>query len=71
MDKAITDARQITDGDARVKAYQEIVKTIGADRPAVPIMAYRHSRGHPSRVNNLTYSPHGSARLRRAAGSTQ
>ncbi len=59
VDKAITDARQITDGAARVKAYQDIVKTIGADSPAVPIMAYRHGRVTSDRVYNLTYSPMG------------
>ncbi len=59
VDKAITDARQITDGDARVKAYQEIVKTIGAAAPAIPIMAYRHGRVTSDRVYNLTYSPMG------------
>ena len=58
-DKAITDARQITDGAARVKAYQEIVKTIGAQSPAIPLMAYRHGRVTSDRVYNLTDSPMG------------
>ena len=59
VDKAITDARQITDGAARVKAYQAIVKTIGAQSPAIPIMAYRHGRVTSDRVFNLTDSPMG------------
>jgi oligopeptide transport system substrate-binding protein len=59
VDKAITDARKITDGAARVKAYQEIVKNIGATVPAIPIMAYRHGRVTSDRVFNLTDSPMG------------
>jgi oligopeptide transport system substrate-binding protein len=59
IDKAMTDARQITDGDARVKAWQEINRTIGDFVPAVPIMAYRHSRVTSDRVYNLIDSPMG------------
>ena len=51
-------ARSI-DSDKRVKAYQAIVKTIGANAPVIPIMAYRHGRVTGARVNNFTYSPMG------------
>ena len=58
VDKAITDARQITDGAARVKAYQEIVKTIGADSSCRPDHGLpARLRVTSDRVYNLTYSP--------------
>ncbi len=59
VDKAILAARAMTDESARVAAFQKIVKQIGDDVPAVPIMAYRHGRVTSSRAHNLVYSPMG------------
>ena len=59
VDAAIDKARTIVDVDERIKAYQDIVKIIGADNPVVPLDTYAHHNVASDRVNNLTYSSQG------------
>ncbi len=63
VDKAITDARQIADSDKRVKAYQEIVKTIGAGRSCHPDHGLPARSGHGCPGEQSHLQPDGSARL--------
>jgi oligopeptide transport system substrate-binding protein len=55
VDKALVEARAITDTAARVAAYQEINKTIQADMPVAPIMFYRHHNVTSDRLHGFTY----------------
>lgn len=59
VDKALDDARKITDDAARIKAYQEIDKTIAADNPVLPLMFYKHTRVGSKRLHNFTYDAQG------------
>jgi oligopeptide transport system substrate-binding protein len=56
VDAAMKAARETADTAARIKAWQEINKTIAAAVPAIPLMAYRHARVASDRVNNLVFS---------------
>ncbi len=55
VDKALDEARAITDTAARVAAYQEINKTIAADMPVAPIMFYRLHHVTSDRLHDFTY----------------
>lgn len=59
VDKALEDARKITDDAARIKAYQEIDKTIAAQNPVLPLMFYKHTRVGSKRLHDFTYDPQG------------
>lgn len=59
VDKAIADARKITDGAKRIAAYQDIEKTIGEQTPVAPLTFYAHRHVGSARVRNLVYSPMG------------
>jgi peptide/nickel transport system substrate-binding protein/oligopeptide transport system substrate-binding protein len=59
VDAAMTAARATTDTAERIAAWQAINKTIQADVPAIPLMAYRHGRVCSERMNNLVYSAMG------------
>ena len=63
VDQAIIEARGITATPERLKAYQEIVKAIGEDAPAIPIVAYKHQYLGSERVRGLVYSPLGLCNL--------
>jgi oligopeptide transport system substrate-binding protein len=56
VDKAIEDARKITDTQARIKAYQDIDKTVGSTLPDIPLMFYKHHHVTSSRVHDLIFS---------------
>lgn len=56
VDAAISDASKLADADARMKAFQEVDKTIGAQLPVIPVMFYRHHHVASSRVHDLTFS---------------
>jgi len=66
VDAKILEARQITDTDARVKAYQDIDKLIAADVPVVPVMFYKHSRVGSQRLNDFFFGPNMIADLPKA-----
>lgn len=55
-DKGIEDARKVVDTAARLKAYNEVDKLIGADTPVAPLMFYKHNFVASARVHDLTYS---------------
>ena len=57
IDQALIEARGITSAPERLKAYQEIVRAIGEDAPAIPIVAYKHQYLGSDRVHGLVYSP--------------
>ena len=57
VDKAITDARKITDGAKRIAAYQDIDKKISEANPIAPLTFYAHRHLGSARVRNLIYSP--------------
>ncbi|MFA5844297.1 MAG: peptide ABC transporter substrate-binding protein [Coriobacteriia bacterium] len=56
IDKQMVDARKITDGAERIKAWQAIDKTIGEALPVIPVMFYKHHHVGSERVHDLTYS---------------
>ncbi len=56
VDAGLDAARSTTDPAARIAAYQEIDKTIGAELPVIPIMFYKHHNVASDRVHNFTYS---------------
>jgi len=56
VDAAITDARKITDGAARIKAYQAIDKTVGEALPDIPLMFYKHHHVTSARVHDFVFS---------------
>lgn len=55
VDKALVEARAITDTAARIAAYQAINQTIQADMPVAPIMFYRHHNVASDRLHDFTY----------------
>ncbi len=57
VDEALVAARQIAEEDERVRAYQEIARTIGDDAPVVPVVMYRHRHVVSERVRGFVYSP--------------
>jgi ABC-type transport system substrate-binding protein len=57
IDKAITDARSMTDATASLAAEQAAVKLIGDYCPDIPIMYYSHDFVGSGTVSNLTCSP--------------
>lgn len=59
VDAALAEARQITDADERIAAYQDIQMMIGEDIPVIPIMYYQHLRVGSDRVRNGVFSPMG------------
>jgi oligopeptide transport system substrate-binding protein len=59
IDKALDDARKITDNAARLAAYQAIDKTIAADNPVIPMMFYKHTRVGSKRLHNFTWDAQG------------
>ncbi len=56
VDEAITSARKITDTQARIKAYQDIDKTIGESLPVIPLMFYKHHNVTSARVHDFVFS---------------
>ena len=56
VDSAIDAAEKISDSAARIAAFTEVDKTIGAQLPVIPIMFYRHHHVAAARVHDLTYS---------------
>ena len=63
VDQALVEARGITSPEERVAAYREIVRMIGDDAPALPIVAYQHQYLGSERVHGLVYSPLGICNL--------
>jgi peptide/nickel transport system substrate-binding protein/oligopeptide transport system substrate-binding protein len=59
VDKALDDARKITDDAARIKAYQAIDKMVAADNPVLPLMFYKHTRVGSKRLHDFTWDPQG------------
>ncbi len=59
VDKALDDARKITDDAARIKAYQDINATIQANVPVAPMMFYKHTRVGSSRIHNFVWDAQG------------
>jgi oligopeptide transport system substrate-binding protein len=59
VDEAIVKARGTIDDTARVTAYEGIVRQIGEDCPAIPIVSYRHQYVGSDRVRGLVCSPMG------------
>jgi peptide/nickel transport system substrate-binding protein/oligopeptide transport system substrate-binding protein len=57
VDTAITTARSEGDDAARIRAFQKLDDSIGADIPVIPIMFSRHTRVCSSRVNNFSFGP--------------
>ncbi len=64
FDEAINAARQITDTDARIAKYEEVVTIAGEDCPVVPITFYAHSRVGSDAAAQLHLQRHGPERLR-------
>jgi oligopeptide transport system substrate-binding protein len=56
IDKAIADARAISDTAARIAAYQAIDVKIGAELPIIPMMFYKHHHVVSSRVHDFVFS---------------
>jgi oligopeptide transport system substrate-binding protein len=56
VDKAILDARAIPDTAARIKAYQAVDATVGAQLPIIPLMFYKHHHVVSSRVHDFVFS---------------
>jgi oligopeptide transport system substrate-binding protein len=56
IDKAIADARTITDTAARIKAYQAIDATVGQELPIIPLMFYKHHHVTSARVHDFVFS---------------
>ena len=61
VDSGISEARAVTDVDARIAKYQTVNNTVQAANPVAPIMFYRHHHVGAERVNELTYSAQGLA----------
>ena len=59
VDKAIDEARGITDTEERIAAYQEINKTIASTNPVAPVMFYRHHHVGSDRINDFSYDAFG------------
>jgi len=59
VDKALEDARKITDDAARIAAYQAINKTIEAQVPVAPMMFYKHTRVGSSRIHDFVWDAQG------------
>lgn len=59
VDSALLEARTITDGVERIKAYQEVDKTIQAENPIIPLTFSRHHHVTSKRVHGLTFSAMG------------
>jgi ABC-type oligopeptide transport system substrate-binding subunit len=59
VDEAIITARGTIDDTERVTAYEGIVRQIGEDCPAIPIVSYRHQYVGSDRVRGLICSPMG------------
>ena len=59
VDKQINAARAITDGTARIAAYQKVQETVQATNPNVPLLFYKHHHIGSARVNELIYDPQG------------
>jgi oligopeptide transport system substrate-binding protein len=59
VDTALDEARKVTDDAARIKAYQDINKTIAADNPVLPLMFYKHTRVGSKRLNEFTWDAQG------------
>jgi len=66
VDKMLLEARSTTDGEKRIKLYQDIEKKIGEDQPMIALVNYRHIRVGSDRVHNLVFSPMGLAALDKA-----
>jgi oligopeptide transport system substrate-binding protein len=66
VDKLLVAARSETDGEKRIKLYQEIDKKVGADQPMVGLVNYRHIRVGSDRVHNLVFSAMGIPVLEKA-----
>jgi len=59
VDSMLEEARQETDGDARVETYREIEKIIGSEAAVIPVVFYRHTRVASDRVMDGVLSPNG------------
>ncbi len=57
VDKQIAAARSTPDLNAATSLYVQILKTVGADTPMIPIMFYRHRHVTSGKVRDYTYSP--------------
>lgn len=57
FDKAIDEARQITDDEKRVEAYRKANAIVAEDFPVIPMFYYRHTYVASERVHNLYFSP--------------
>jgi len=56
VDAAMQAARANPDDAARLAAWQEVNKTVGAGLPVIPVMFYKHHHVASERVHDLTYS---------------
>ena len=57
IDDGIIAARGIGDTAARIAAYQEMERTIGADAPVAPVVFYAHKAVCSDRIEGLIDSP--------------
>ncbi|MCE5204050.1 MAG: peptide ABC transporter substrate-binding protein [Coriobacteriales bacterium] len=59
VDKALDEARTITDDAARIKAYQDINAIVQANVPVAPLMFYKHTRVGSSRIHDFVWDAQG------------
>jgi ABC-type transport system substrate-binding protein len=59
VDKALDEARQITDDQERYAALANVEKMIGEDAPLIPLVYYAHRDVVSARVNGFVYDPVG------------
>ncbi len=59
VDKALDEARTVTDDAARISAYQAINKSIQAQVPVSPLMFYKHTRVGSSRIHDFVWDAQG------------
>jgi len=59
VDTAIADGEKILDGDARIKAFQDVNNVIQADNPVAPLMFYKHTRVGSARLHDFTWDAMG------------
>lgn len=67
VDKAIDEARQITDEDKRKDAYREANQLIAADLPVIPIMFYAHNHVGSDKIAEMFFNPQSIAELEKSS----
>ncbi len=66
VDKALEDARSISDEEERKEAYRRIHHLIGRDVPAIPLLFYSHNHIGSGKIIRLYDDPQGMAHLANA-----